>query len=79
MRDLFVFDAIGRHYFAILSLYLPIEGGAICRGRKAEESPDRTGHPAAESAGGSNFTQVVTENNRQYCRETDVSNHYWQG
>ena len=28
-----------------------------------EESPDRTGHPAAESAGGGNFRPSVTEKN----------------
>ena len=42
-----------------------IRGLAICRGRKAEESPDRKGHPAAESAGGGNFRQGVTEKNRR--------------
>ena len=30
-----------------------------------EESPDRTGHPAAESAGRGNLTPAVTENNRR--------------
>lgn len=30
-----------------------------------EESPDRAGHPAVESAEGSNFLQSVTENNRR--------------
>ena len=29
-----------------------------------EESPDRQGHPAAESADGSNLMDAVTENNR---------------
>lgn len=34
-----------------------------------EESPDRKGHPAAESAGGGNFTSAVTEN---YSRKVMV-------
>jgi len=49
-------------YYIFASL---ISGGAICRGRNAEESPDRAGHPAAESAGGGNFTPAVTEKNRR--------------
>ena len=31
-----------------------------------EESPDRTGHPAAESAGRGNLTEAVTEKNRRH-------------
>ena len=43
------------------------KGKAICRGREAEESPDRGGHPAVESTGGSNLTDAITENNRLSC------------
>lgn len=32
-----------------------------------EESPDRTGHPAAESAAGGNLRQTVTEKNRPFA------------
>lgn len=42
-----------------------ITGGTFHRGSNAEESPDKAGHPAAESAGGSNLTRAVTENNRR--------------
>ncbi len=35
-----------------------------CRARMGEESPDRKGHPAVESTGGSNLTDAVTENYR---------------
>ena len=42
-----------------------IKGGTICRYcEKIEESPDSTGHPAAESADRSNLVDTVTENNR---------------
>ncbi len=41
-----------------------MKGRTICRGREAEESPDRKGHPAVESTGGGNFRQGVTEKNR---------------
>ena len=44
----------------------PTSGGTICRGRKAEESPDRIGHPAAESADGGDFMPAVTENYRPF-------------
>ena len=40
------------------------EGGMTCRARMGEESPDRKGHPAVESTGGSNLTDAVTENYR---------------
>lgn len=40
------------------------KAGRFRRGRKAEESPDRTEHPAAEIAGGSNLSTAVTENDR---------------
>lgn len=41
------------------------KGGTIRRGRKAEESPDRKGRSAAESAGRGNLGKAVTENNRR--------------
>ena len=48
-----------------------LEGGGFKIGRTllslkvfSEESPDRKGHPAAESAGRSNLRQAVTENYR---------------
>ena len=40
------------------------QGGTIRRGRKTEESPDKTGRRTAEIAGGGNFTPAVTENYR---------------
>lgn len=40
------------------------EGGMTCRALMGEESPDRKGHPAVESTGGSNLTDAVTENYR---------------
>ena len=47
--------------FIFVRIYLRWDG--LPR-REAEESPDRTGRPAAESAGGGNLTEAVTENNR---------------
>ena len=41
------------------------KGKTICRATCGEESPDRAGHPAAESADGSNLIRSVTENNRR--------------
>ena len=41
------------------------KGGTIRRGRKAEESPDRKGRSAAESAGRGNLGKAVTEKNRR--------------
>ncbi len=43
----------------------PNKGGTIRRGRKAEESPDRKGRSAAESAGRGNLAKAVTEKNRR--------------
>ena len=37
-----------------------------------EESPDRKGHPPAESADGSNLMQAVAENYRQDASGTTV-------
>ena len=58
---------IARQIYKICCIFAPLYGGTICRGafRGAEESPDRAGRPAAESAEGSNFLQSVTENNRR--------------
>ena len=54
------------HHFAekITTFAPTYEGKAICRAGNGEESPDRTGHPAAESADGSNLIPTVTEKNR---------------
>jgi len=46
-----------------ITIFAVLIGGIFCRGRKAEESPGRKGHPAAEIAGGSNLSEAVTENN----------------
>jgi len=46
----------------------PNKGGTIRRGRKAEESPDRKGQSAAESAGRGNLGKAVTEKNRRKAR-----------
>ena len=51
----------------LLTLHVSICGGTFCRAPATgrEESPDRAGHPAVESADGSNLMRGVTENNRR--------------
>jgi hypothetical protein len=54
---------------AFLANFAPTKAGrTAAQPSGCEESPDRKGHPAAESAEGSNLLAAAEENNRRKAR-----------